>query len=97
LRCLFLSASARTDATSHPTGHDPRAHRQAWADVPVGHSADAPAIHAATGVFVNPDPVHLQSTGFVLDPDGTVIVSVYCSGAIDRLVPEDVAGLVRSK
>ena len=62
---------------------------------PVGHSADAAAIHEATGAFVNPDPVHLQSTGFVLDPDGDVIVSVYSSGAIGRLVPEDVAGLVK--
>jgi peroxiredoxin len=61
---------------------------------PVGHSADAAAIHAATGAFVNTDPVHLQSTGFVFDPDGKVIVSVYSSGAIGRLVPEDVAGLV---
>jgi peroxiredoxin len=61
---------------------------------PVGYSADAAAIHAATGVFVNPDPVHLQSTGFVLNPDGTVLVSVYSSGAIGRLVPEDVVGLV---
>jgi peroxiredoxin len=61
---------------------------------PVAHSADAAAIHAATGAFINPDPVYLQSTGFVLDPDGAVIVSVYSSGAIGRLVPEDVAGLV---
>jgi hypothetical protein len=36
--------------------------------------------------------VHLQSTGFVLDPDGNVLVSVYSSGAIG--VPGDVAGLV---
>ena len=43
---------------------------------------------------MNADPVYLQSTGFVLDPDGNVIVSVYSSGAIGRLVPEDVAGLV---
>ena len=48
-----------------------------------------------TGAFVNPDPVFLQSTGFVLDPAGRVIVSVYSSGAIGRLVPEDVLGLVR--
>jgi peroxiredoxin len=61
---------------------------------PVGHSADAAAIHEATGAFVNPDPVYLQATGFVLDPDGKVIVSVYSSGAIGRLLPEDVAGLV---
>ena len=62
---------------------------------PVGHSADARAIADLTGAFVNPDPVYLQSTGFVLDPAGKVIVSVYSSGAIGRLVPEDVIGLVR--
>jgi peroxiredoxin len=61
---------------------------------PVAHSADAAAIHEATGAFVNADPAHLQSTGFVLDPDGNVIVSVYSSGAIGRLVPQHVAGLV---
>jgi peroxiredoxin len=38
----------------------------------VGHSADARAIAAATGAFVNDDPVYLQSTGFVLDPGGRV-------------------------
>jgi peroxiredoxin len=62
---------------------------------PVGHSADAHAVAELTGAFVNPDPVFLQSTGFVLDPDGKVVVSVYSSGAIGRLVPEDVIGMVR--
>jgi peroxiredoxin len=62
---------------------------------PVGHSADARAIADLTGAFVNPDPVYLQSTDFVLDPAGQVVVSVYSSGAIGRLVPEDVIGLVR--
>jgi peroxiredoxin len=61
----------------------------------VGHSADAAAIREATGAFVNPEPVYLQSTGFALDPDGNVIVSVYSSGAIGRLVPEDIVGLVK--
>ena len=36
-----------------------------------------------TGAFVNPDP------------QCKVVVSVYSSGAIGRLVPDDVAGLVR--
>jgi peroxiredoxin len=62
---------------------------------PVGYGADAQAVAAVTGAFVNPDPVFLQSTGFVLDPAGKVVVSVYSSGAIGRLVPEDVTGLVR--
>jgi peroxiredoxin len=62
---------------------------------PVGHSADATAIADATGAFVNPDPPFLQSTGFVLDPGGRVIVSVYSSGAIGRLVAQDAIGLIR--
>jgi peroxiredoxin len=62
---------------------------------PVGYGADAEAVAALTGAFVNPDPVYLQSTGFVLDPAGNVVVSIYSSGAIGRLVPDDVVGLVR--
>ncbi|HWE65382.1 MAG TPA: peroxiredoxin family protein [Acidimicrobiales bacterium] len=62
---------------------------------PVGHSADAKAIAEATGAFVDPDGGYLQSTGFILDPNGTVVISVYSSGAIGRLVPEDVVGMLR--
>lgn len=62
---------------------------------PLGHSADARAVAGLTGAFVSEDSLYLQSTGFVLDPRGKVIVSVYSSGAIGRLVPEDVTGLVR--
>lgn len=62
---------------------------------PVGHSADAAAVSAVTGAFVDPAGGFLQSTGFVLDPAGQIVVSVYSSGAIGRLVPEDVVGLIR--
>jgi hypothetical protein len=41
------------------------------------------------------DTAYLQSVGFVLGPAGNVIVSVYSSGAIGRLVPGGVIGLVR--
>ncbi len=62
---------------------------------PVGHSADADHISALTGAFTNPDPHYLQATGFVLDPRGRVVVSVYSSGAIGRIVAEDAVGLIR--
>ena len=62
---------------------------------PVAHSADAKAIHDAVGAFVHAEPEYLESTGFVLDPAGRVIVSVYSSAAIGRLVPDDVVGLIR--
>ena len=61
---------------------------------PVGHSADATAVSEATGAFVNPDPEFLQSTGFVLDPEGNVVLSCYSSGAIGRLTPEDTVGMI---
>jgi peroxiredoxin len=64
-------------------------------EFPVGHSADARALAEATGAFINEDPLFVQSTGFVLDPSGQVVVSVYSSGALGRLVPEDVIGLIR--
>lgn len=62
---------------------------------PVGYGADAHAVAALTGAFVNLDPVYLHSTGIVVDPAGNVVVSVYSSGAIGRLVPDGVLGLVR--
>jgi peroxiredoxin len=61
---------------------------------PVGHGADADKVAAATGAYVSEDPHYLQSTGFVLAPDGTVQVAVYSSDGIGRLVADDVAGLV---
>lgn len=62
---------------------------------PVGHTADAAALAQATGAFVDPDGRFLQSTGFILGPDGNVVLSVYSSGAIGRLVPDDVIGMIR--
>lgn len=61
----------------------------------VGHSADARHLAELTGAFVNPDPVYVQSTGFVLAPDSTVLVSTYSSGAIGRITAEDAVGMIR--
>ena len=62
---------------------------------PVAHSADADQVAAQLGCYVNDEPRYLQSSGFVLAPDATVITAVYSSGAIGRLVPEDVVGMVK--
>lgn len=67
-------------------------HKLAFA---VGHSADAEKVALTTGAYVNHDPHHLQSTGFVLAPDGTVLAAVYSSAAIGRLVAEDLVGFVK--
>lgn len=62
---------------------------------PVGFGADVASIAALTGAFVGEKAAYLQSTGFVLDRQGRVLVAVYSSGAIGRLVPDDVIGFVR--
>jgi peroxiredoxin len=61
---------------------------------PVGFGADAKAVAAAIGSYINDAPLYLQTTGFVLAPNGTVVNAVYSSGPIGRLVAEDVAGMV---
>jgi peroxiredoxin len=62
---------------------------------PVGHSADARAIASATDAQLSDDARYLQPAGFILDPDGTIRLSVYSSGAQGRLTAEDIAGLLR--
>ena len=61
---------------------------------PVGHSANADQVAALTGAYTNQGPRYLQSTGFLLHPDGRVLNAVYSSGPIGRLVAEDVIGMV---
>jgi peroxiredoxin len=61
---------------------------------PVGYAADPHHVAERVGAFVNAEPPYLQSTGFILAPDGTVIISVYSSGAIGRLTPDDVIGML---
>jgi peroxiredoxin len=62
---------------------------------PVGHSADPRALAAETGAVVNADGGYVESTGFIVGPDGKVLVSVYSTNAIGRLVPDDVIGFIR--
>jgi peroxiredoxin len=62
---------------------------------PVGFGAKADDIAAATGAYLAEGSAYLQSTGFVLDRQGRILTAVYSSGAIGRLVPDDVVGFVR--
>ncbi len=61
---------------------------------PVAYGADARVVSAATGAFVNDDPVCLQATGFVLNPESRIVTAVYSTRAIGRLLPDDVLGFV---
>ena len=64
---------------------------------PMGHSANVDAVVAATGAYDTTFPARghfLETTGFVLAPNGTLVNAVYSSRAIGRLVPSDVIRLV---
>jgi len=86
IRVVALSVDSKTDAATLVEKHR--------LNFPVGYRADADKVADLTGAYVNDNPRYLQSTGFVLDPTGKVITAVYSSGAIGRLVAEDVMGFV---
>ena len=87
LKVVALSVDNKADAAALVEKHS--------LNFPVGYGVDAEKIAASSGAYVNDSPPYLQSTGFVLDPNGKVITAVYSSGAIGRLVAEDVIGFVR--
>jgi peroxiredoxin len=65
----------------------------------VGYGVSVDAVAEALGVYYDPMPAHtaphLHSAGFVLGPGATVLNAVYSSGAIGRLVWQDVLGIVQ--
>jgi peroxiredoxin len=69
---VALSADTEPDTAGLIEQHD--------LTFPVGYGADARHLAQLTGAFFNDNPLYVQSTGCVLDPDGRVIVSVYSSG-----------------
>lgn len=87
IKVVALSVDDEAAATSFADEHH--------ISFPIGHSADPDKVAAAIGAYTNDEPHYLQSTGFVLAPDSTVITAVYSSGAIGRLVADDVAGMIR--
>lgn len=62
---------------------------------PVLYSLDAHEIAQKIGANVNETPLFLQATGFVLQPDGKIAVSVYSSAAIGRLVAADTIKFIK--
>jgi peroxiredoxin len=83
-----VAVSVDDEATSAALAEKHRLH------FPIGYRANADQVAAAVGAFTNPEPRYLQSTGFVLDPEGRVVNAVYSSGPIGHLLPDDVIGLV---
>ena len=62
--------------------------------LPVGHSVNAEKVAAITGAYINDSPRYLQTTDFLLVPDGKILNAVYSSGPLGALVAQDVIGMV---
>ena len=88
---VSLSSDAREQASAMVDGHR--------LEFPVACGASVDTVPERWGVYYDPHPTHapphLQSAGFVLGPGGTVLLAAYSSGAIGRLVWQDVLGLVK--
>ena len=65
----------------------------------VAYGLVATDVARALGGFYQPDPegAYLQPVGIVIDPSGTVAVSMYSSASIGRLFAKDVIAFVRDK
>ena len=62
---------------------------------PMGYGLDMKAVSALTGCFYEDRRQILHGTGWVLRPDGRIVVGVYSTGPIGRLVWQDVVALVQ--
>jgi len=87
---ISLSADPREKAAAMVAEHG--------LEFPVAFGASVHGVAEALGVYYDPHPMdkapYLQSAGFVLGPEGRVLTAVYSSGAIGRLVWQDVLGFV---
>lgn len=75
------------------------AQKEAGAMFPIAYGVPVRETAETIGAFYDAAPTHtapyLQSTDFILGPDGKVVVSVYSSGAIGRLIWQDVLSFVQ--
>ncbi len=64
---------------------------------PVLYGADPAAAAKTFGAHVaqNAHGTYINSTGFILQPNGAIAIAVYSSGAIGRILPDDALGLVK--
>jgi peroxiredoxin len=62
---------------------------------PVLYGLNARETMATIGGYINEEPLFLHPSGFILRPNGTIVLLVQSSGAIGRLVANDTVGLIQ--
>jgi len=86
-------------AASGPRGDAEWLIRELGLGFPLGYDLDADAASQSIGCYVgvHEECRHVQPSGFILDPDGTVIHAVYSSGKVGRLTASDVLTILRER
>lgn len=73
--------------------------KETGATFPIAYGLPVKETAEIIGAFYDAAPTHtapyIHSTGFLVSPEGKVVVSVYSSGAIGRLVWQDVLTMVQ--
>ncbi len=62
---------------------------------PVLYGLNARETMATIGGYINEEPLFLHPSGFILRPNGTIVLLVQSSGALGRLVANDTVGLIQ--
>jgi peroxiredoxin len=64
------------------------------AEFPIAWGLEPRGFAQATGAFWNERGNHLHATGFVIRPGGKIALATYSSGALGRMMPQDVLHLM---
>ncbi|TAN26849.1 MAG: redoxin domain-containing protein [Actinomycetota bacterium] len=66
-------------------------------EFPVGFGVDLETVGELLKGYINEEHRSLESSNFLLHPDGAIELAVYASGPIGRLAPEDVIDVVNRR
>ena len=66
------------------------------ATYPIVFGLDARELREKIGCYINEkrDPPFMQATSFLLNPAGEIVLANYSSGAVPRLLAEDVLAII---
>lgn len=91
IRVAAFSADSEQDAAETVRRHG--------LEFPVGFGVDIDYVAKLLDAYINEDQEHrsLESTNFVLRPDGAIEVALYSSSSIGRLMPDEVQDIVERR
>lgn len=88
LNIQIMAASSDTLENAH------KMKEEAKLSFTLGWGLNAQEVSEATGAFFDDKKNFVHATGFVINPEGKIVVASYSTGAIGRLTAADTLGLI---